>query len=308
MTVRYYGDSNYLPSIATLNLSNPISDFTLTPVAANIPVSSSSSTTDNIQLASVNSFAGTVNYTCSAATGITCSLNPTSSTLSSGGSTFTVLTVNAPSTAGNGTYNLLITGKDSTGQYIHTLSLEAIVSGAAFSNQTFSFSNSGNISVAPGANTGNTATITLTPSGGFTGVITLSCAITPVAANNPATCSITSPITITGTMTPTATLTVYTTAASALNQPMKLFWPSAGGAVLALVFLFGIPARRRKWLAMLGLLVLIVTAAGIGCGGGGGGGGGGGSNQGTTAGTYTITVTGTSGTITATNTISLTVQ
>ena len=63
---------------------------------------------------------------------------------------------------------------------------------------------------------------------------------------------------------------------------------------LALVLFFGIPKRRRNWLAMLGLLVFFVTVAGMGCGGGSGGGGGG--NSGTTAGTYTVTVTGTSGT------------
>ena len=76
---------------------------------------------------------------------------------------------------------------------------------------------------------------------------------------------------------------------------MKLFWPSTGGAVLALVFFFGIPKRRRNWLAMLSLLVLFVSGVVIGCGGGGvsGGGGSNPSNPGTSAGTYTVTMTGT---------------
>jgi hypothetical protein len=87
-------------------------------------------------------------------------------------------------------------------------------------------------------------------------------------------------------------------------------WYAAGGATLAGILIFGIPARRRSWLTLLGMLALLVGSSGgvIACGGGGSVGGGGGGNPGTTAGTYTITVTGTSGTITATNTVALTVQ
>jgi hypothetical protein len=168
------------------------------------------------------------------------------------------------------------------------------------------------VSVAPGATTGNTSTITVTPTNGFTAAVTLSCAMTPVAANDPATCSLSpASVTISGSSAQTSTLTIYTTGATALNRPMKLFWPSAGGTVLTLVFFFGIPAKRRSWLALLGMLVLIVAAAGIGCGGGGGSGssgGGGSSNPGTTPGSYIITVTGTSGAIMATGSVSLTVQ
>ena len=69
-----------------------------------------------------------------------------------------------------------------------------------------------------------------------------------------------------------------------------------GGAVLALLVLFGIPARRRSWRAMLGVLALMVALGSLAaCGGGGGssGGGGGGGTPGTTSGAYTFTVTGT---------------
>jgi hypothetical protein len=165
------------------------------------------------------------------------------------------------------------------------------------------------VSVTPGATTGNTSTITITPANGFTGTVNLTCAITPTAANDPATCSVPASVTISGTTAQTVILTVYTTGATALNKPPQLFWPSTGGAVLALVFFFRIPKRRRNWLAMLALLVLFVTIAGIGCGGGGAGSGGGGGtgNPGTTAGSYTITVTGTSGSTVESGTVTLTV-
>jgi hypothetical protein len=167
------------------------------------------------------------------------------------------------------------------------------------------------ISVAPGATTGNTSKITVTPVNGFTGTVNLSCSISPSAFSDPATCSL-SPVSvaISGTSAQTSTLTVFTTAASssALVHP-KLPgepWYAAGGATLACLLLFGIPARRRSWRTMLGVLALFVLLSGglFACGGGGGGGG----NSGTTPGSYTITVTGNSGTVTASNTITLTVQ
>lgn len=176
-----------------------------------------------------------------------------------------------------------------------------------------SFSLTGSaVSVAPGATTGNTSTITLTPSNAFTGVISLSCTITPAALSDPATCSLPASVTISGSTPQTTTLTVNTTAAtSALNWSRDFFhsWPS--GTALACILLVGMGTRRRKWRNILGMLVLLFCVAGgsFGCGGGGNSGGsGGGGNSGTTPGTYTITVTGTSGTITQTGTVSLTVQ
>jgi len=165
------------------------------------------------------------------------------------------------------------------------------------------------INVMPGATTGNSSTITITPSNGFTGVVTLSCAIAPAAATEPATCSIPASVTISGATAQAATLTVNTTAATALNRSLKLFWPSAGGAIMACVLLFGIPARRRSLKTMLGLLMLLVvlTCGVLGCGSGGSSSGGGG-NPGTPAGSYTVTITGVSGTTSEAVPVALTVQ
>jgi len=89
---------------------------------------------------------------------------------------------------------------------------------------------------------------------------------------------------------------VTTTAASAaaMHKPHVGGWAEAGsGAVLALLVFFGIPARRRAWRAMLGMLVLFFTFSSlIACGGGSSSGGGGGSNPGTASGSYVFTVTG----------------
>lgn len=198
-------------------------------------------------------------------------------------------------------------------------------SGAAAADYTFTYVNgsvtvnpapsfligggSASISIASGATTGNTVPITITPSNGFTGTVNLTCSISPVAANDPAACTLSpASVTITGTGAQTSTLTISTTAStSAKNQLKRLLWPSAG---TALALMIGVPRRRRAWLTMLSALVLSIAVGAIGCGGGSNGGsGGGGGNAGTTPGTYTVTVTGTSGSVTGTvGTITLTVE
>ncbi|MGB7265116.1 MAG: hypothetical protein WBC92_06360, partial [Terracidiphilus sp.] len=157
---------------------------------------------------------------------------------------------------------------------------------------------------------------------GFNSTVTLTCAITPTAANDPATCSL-SPSSLSnfsGTTAQTSTLTVSTTAAVAdLIYPKfgngKGWLGAGGGAILALLVFFGIPARRRSWRSMLCVLVAMV-ALGVmsSCGGGGstssGSGGTTPSNPGTSAGPYTVTVTGAATGVTPspTTTVTLTVQ
>jgi hypothetical protein len=184
------------------------------------------------------------------------------------------------------------------------------------------------VAVLPGATTGNTSTITVTPSGGFTGGVALIASVTssPSGAVDAPTVSFgaTTPISITGTANGTATLTISTTAAStscvSANIRRKAMpWYAEGSAVLACLLLVGIPARRRRVRIMLGMLILflalttgLISCGGSGGNGGGGGGGGGGCTEktdpGTTPASYTVTVTGTSGAITATTAINLTVQ
>jgi N-acetylneuraminic acid mutarotase len=172
------------------------------------------------------------------------------------------------------------------------------------------------VSVAAGATNGNISTITITPSGGFTGAIGLSGAVTatPAGAQEVPTLSFgsTSPVQITGSGAATASLTVTTIAAnSAMLAHPEL--PAAGraifgGAALACALLFFVPTRRN-WPTLLGWAALFATLAGgaAACG----------TNvtrnvvnknPGTTPGAYTITVTGTSGATAISGTFIVTVQ
>jgi hypothetical protein len=153
----------------------------------------------------------------------------------------------------------------------------------------------------------------VTPSGGFTGNVTLTAAITssPADAQDLPTLSFgaTSPVSITGDSAVTATLTITTTAptSAALGHPARpgVRWYSASGTGLAFGLVFGlgiIPARRRSWRTRLGMMLvfLVVLIAGLlACGGGNRVTG----NPGTTPGAYTVTVTGTSGSAVATSPI-----
>ncbi|WP_348261574.1 Ig-like domain repeat protein [Telmatobacter sp. DSM 110680] len=178
-----------------------------------------------------------------------------------------------------------------------------------------------NPSFLAGATTGNTSAITISPTGGFTGNVTMTAAITsnPAGAQNLPTLSFgtTSPVNVTDATGGTATLTITTKAATTamMRDPQRpsSLWFRAGGAVLACLLFLGIPTRRRSSrnvLGMLALLMILVESV-LACGGGGGSiGGGGGTTTipGTTAGNYTVTVTGTSGIITSTTTITLSVH
>jgi 6-phosphogluconolactonase (cycloisomerase 2 family) len=84
-------------------------------------------------------------------------------------------------------------------------------------SSSFTLSAGSNISVAPGATSGNTSTITVTPASSFTGTVTLACAITstPTGATSPATCSLSpTSVTFTSATAQTSVLTASTTSST----------------------------------------------------------------------------------------------
>jgi 6-phosphogluconolactonase (cycloisomerase 2 family) len=77
---------------------------------------------------------------------------------------------------------------------------------------SFTLTNGGNITVAPGATSLNTSTITVTPGSSFTGTVALVCAVTaPSGAANPTTCGLSSSsLTFSAATAQTSTLTATT--------------------------------------------------------------------------------------------------
>ncbi|MDX6463211.1 MAG: hypothetical protein QOE55_6908 [Acidobacteriaceae bacterium] len=172
-----------------------------------------------------------------------------------------------------------------------------------------------------GATTGNTSSISIGPTGGFIGNVTLSAAVTssPPGAQHLPTFSFgaTSPVNITGS-TANATLTVFTTGATANALPgstNRVSWYTTGAASLACLLLLSTPARLRRWRAILGTVLLLISFAGgmLACGGSSGSAAGNSAKStgdpGTTAGNYIVTITGTApGATTATATIGVTID
>ena len=310
LTVNYTPDSNsssiYNSGSGTSVVTvNPAPSFALSPSAATLSVVQGGSNTDTITVTGANGFSGSVALSASGLPGgVTASFGTNPATGSS------VLTLTATSTAvAGGPTTLTITGTSGS------LTASTTVSFTVTSAPTFVVAGvNSTLSIAPGATTGNTVPIAVTPSNRFTGTVNLTCAVTPAAASDTPNCTLTpSSVSITGITAQSSTLTILTTAGTSANYRLRqLLWPSAGTA-LATLALIWIPRRRRHWLTIIGVTALAVSFAVIGCGGkggnSGGGTGGGGGNTGTSAGTYTVTVTGVSGTITGTaGTVTLTVQ
>jgi len=158
-----------------------------------------------------------------------------------------------------------------------------------------------------------TAMLSLVPSNGFAGTVQLACSGLPAGAS----CSFShSSINVTGGATAQTTLTI--SANSTYTPPVGYVAktaapPKGSGAGIALAtitplagfVLFG-AARRRRFLAMLPvvLFALVVAVGFAGCGGKGNGS----MSVPTPTGTSQITVTATSGSISRATVISLTVQ
>jgi subtilase family serine protease len=178
------------------------------------------------------------------------------------------------------------------------------------------------VTVNPGA-TATGITFTITPANGFTGSVTLT------ATNNDGMAATTSFSAPTVSITSAAGTTSFvvkafqTTTPSGLNQPgltpfhqrpsSKTPWYAAGsGATLACVLLLTFP-RRRRWGALLALMISVAVLTAVGCGGNtsnSGGTGGSGTTPTTTnaaAGTYTFTITAVSGSLVHSTQVTVTV-
>jgi hypothetical protein len=133
------------------------------------------------------------------------------------------------------------------------------------------------VTLKAGATTGNTSTITLTPSGGFGGIVTLTAVIAtgPAGAAQPTlSFGSTIPLDITSSSPGTATLTI-TTAASQTepctdsnHNQRGATWYALGGGALSCIVLLVIPTRRRRLRMLLGMLGLLVGLSGglVACG------------------------------------------
>jgi len=105
---------------------DPATDFTLVPDSSIIPLAAGNSAADTINLSSVNSFSGAVAFYLHGSVGDHLH-DPTVGEPGQRRSRNNNVTISAAASTPLGSYDVLIVGKDSTGKYVHTLGLTAIV-------------------------------------------------------------------------------------------------------------------------------------------------------------------------------------
>ena len=267
-------------------------DFALAGTAVSL-TSPGTSGTSTITVSPSGGLRGDVALSCTVSGGPSAAVDPPGcsfgqpATVSGTGAVTSTMTVTSKSTTTPGDYTATVTG--TAGSVSHTSQLTITVNGT-LSTPSFSLSGpAANITVSNGQ---ATSTITVTPSGGFTGTVTLACALTskPAAAANPPSCSITQPPPVSGTGPVTATLTISTNSVlkASVPDPNHRALGLGGGTISAAILLFVLPFRRRKWRALIGMLLLaVIVATATGCGGN--------VTLLPSPGTYTVMVTGTSG-------------
>jgi trimeric autotransporter adhesin len=133
--------------------------------------------------------------------------------------------------------------------------------------------------VTVSAGTAGSSTVTITPSGGYTGTVTLTAAVTASPAGAVSAPTLTgSTVTITNATPPPGTVTVNTTPATAARNggTGSAWFQAAGGTVFAAFLLFCVPLGSRRGRKIFGVLLLVTAATftAVGCGTSVGGGGG----------------------------------
>ncbi len=280
--------------------------FTL--AASSVAATTLGSTASSTITLTPNNFTGQVALSCSVAPANlagtpSCSLSPNQPVLANGSTATSVLSVVSTSATAPATYTITVTG--SSGTLSTAVSVPIVFTAQPISP---SFSMSGTPLTLIAGDTG-TSTITVTPAGGFTGQVSLTCSTSPSNFSGTPLCVAVNPPAISGTGPVTATITLTTSPDT--KSMLTPGGPSAlrfGTTALAcLLFCCVLPTRRRRWKTLLSLLLLSLTlVATQGCGG---------SNSalpnvgGTARGVYTVTITGSGPNgVTAATTISLTVK
>ena len=97
VVITYSGDTAYAPSQFGLSLTNPLTDFSMVAQNPTVSVTAGATGTATLALGSINGFNAAVGLACTAPTGMSCTLNPTSVTVN--GNATATLTIDASTPA-----------------------------------------------------------------------------------------------------------------------------------------------------------------------------------------------------------------
>lgn len=302
-TLTLQGTSGSASNTVAINVTVSPPDFQLSSGNGTETVIAGSTTTDTVSVTSLQGFTGSVSFSCTGTTGLTCSLSPNAVTASTSSAVTSTLSVAASSSAVTG----LVTITATSGTLTHTLQIPVTVSAAPAADFTLTASTT-SLSISSGQS--GSATLTVAPVSSFSSDVALTCTVSSALGST--TCSAT-PTTITGG-NGTATLTVQGAVLSMDRRPAFPFSDRKMGIEAGFVFALGIvftlkPNRSARAKAafrniLLGLLLLCISIGAVSCGGGGGSS----STPTSTPLSGTVTVTGTSGTLTHSVSIAVTIH
>ncbi len=317
-TLTITGVSGSLTHTTTVSLVVTAPDFTLSPSPASQTVARGSGTSYGVTINPTNGFAGQVTLSVTGLpTGAGGSFAPNPATTSS-----TLSVTTDPTTTPAGTYTLTITGV--SGSLTHTTTVSLVVTAPDFTLSPSPASQT----VNPGGST--SYGVTINPTNGFAGQVTLSVTGLPTGAGgsfntNPATSTSTLSLTTDSATTPPGTYTLTITGVSGslthtstvtlvVNTPNFSLSPTPASQTVTQgnATSYGVTINPTNGFA--GQVTLSVTGLPTGAGGSFA------PNPATTSstlsvttiattptGTYTLTITGVSGSLTHTTTVTLVV-
>src|SRR5256712_480097 len=206
----------------SVSITVTVPDFSIVASRTSLVTPLGSSNSSTLTLTSINTFTGkvTISFTVSPIVANSPSITLTNSShtgssvtvdLSSGGSATATLTVTSTTSTATNSYSIRVTGVSGSLSRSTSVSVSVVPFSISASPVSLFLSNSTTSFVTSPAdfNTGATgsSTITVTPSGGFTGTVTLNTVVSPstgLTANCPPSLTVTSSSTVTGTCTPSS--------------------------------------------------------------------------------------------------------
>jgi subtilase family serine protease len=173
-TITVTGTSASLTHTATVTLVVLAPDFSMSVTPASRTLAPGAGTSYTVNISTLNGFVGSVTLSASGLPGgASASFNP-ASVSGSGSSTLSITTSASTPT---GTFTITVTG--TSGSLTHTATVSLVVAAPDFS-----------LSASPTSQTVNgnksaSCTVTVSPSGGFNGTVSLSATVSPVVSGGP---------------------------------------------------------------------------------------------------------------------------
>jgi len=289
-----------------LNTTPPAPGATVSPSAVTFPSQVAETSSSPVGVTLKN--AGTGVLTLSAVTFTGSNASEFSQTNNCGtvqpGATCTITVVFSPTTVGNATAGMKIA--DNAVSSPQTVAL----SGTATAAADFEIATAKGSSSSASITAGQTASFNLavTPAGSFSGMVRLSCTITPAVTPAPV-CTVPSSVNVTqGTAAP-MTAQISTTAAATAASISPVNFPPQGTAIrwTVVILASGLLFAGYRWRKPT-LAIPVIAVAFFGMAACGGGSSAGSTTPGTPSGTYTATVAAKSGSLNHTAELTVIVQ